>query len=72
MELGQSYFLSDTYKSMAPVVFEALIFLKVNNRFWDQDLVCRAVAMAHTERSNKHLKQDLCRAAGGGGDETRI
>jgi hypothetical protein len=40
------------------MVFEVLIFLKVNDRFWDQDLVCRAIAMACTERSEQDAAQE--------------
>jgi hypothetical protein len=43
---------------MTPMLFEALIFLKVNHRFWNQDTLCRAVAMACTERSDEHLKSN--------------
>ena len=40
---------------MMPIVFESLLFLKVNRRFWDQDLVSRAIALARTARSEQRL-----------------
>jgi hypothetical protein len=52
---------------MTPMVFEALIFLKVNHRFWNQDLVCTAIAMAKTERSKEHLKRDAVKTEVDGG-----
>jgi hypothetical protein len=53
-----NHILTDTHKSMTPMVVEVLIFLKVNDRFWDQDLVCRAIAMACTERSEQDAAQE--------------
>jgi hypothetical protein len=53
-----NYISTDTRKSMTPMVFEVLIFLKVNHGFWKQDLVCTAIAMAKTERSNEKFKWD--------------
>jgi hypothetical protein len=41
-----NYILTDTHKSITPMVFEVLIFLKVNHRYRNQDLVCTAIAMA--------------------------
>ena len=49
------YIWTDTRKHMMPIVFESLLFLKVNRRFWDQDLVSRAIALARTARSEQRL-----------------
>jgi hypothetical protein len=54
-----NHILMDTRKQMTPIVFESLIFLKVNDRFWDQDLVSRAVAVARTERSKEHVRREM-------------
>ena len=57
------HILTDTRKQMTPIVFESLIFLKLNERFWDQELllVSKAVSMARTERSQEQerLERDL-------------
>jgi hypothetical protein len=71
-----NHILTDTRKSMTPMVFKAFIFLKVNHRFWNQDLVCMAIAMAKTERLDKSLKRDAEQEevayGSDGGRESRI
>ena len=49
------YILVDQRKGMTPQMFEALLFLKVNERFWNQDLVIEALKHAKTERSDDRL-----------------
>ena len=38
--------LSDNRSSMSPMLFESIIFLKFNNRFWDQSAVVNALRNA--------------------------
>ena len=45
------YILVDQQKEMTPQMFEALLFLKVNCHFWNQDLAVMALNMAQTECS---------------------
>ena len=37
------YVLTDQRKCMSPIMFEALIFLKVNRELWDVSLVAKAM-----------------------------
>eukprot|EP00171_Calliarthron_tuberculosum_P007903 IDg7903t1 len=46
-------------RSMTPQVFEAIVFLKYNRRFWDQDLVSQAVRHAKKEASNQRYESYL-------------
>lgn len=38
-----NYILTDHRKSLTAVLFESLVFLKVNVKFWDLNLVCEAM-----------------------------
>jgi hypothetical protein len=49
------YILVDQRKGMTPQMFEALLFLKVNERFWNQSLVIDALHHAKTARSEDRL-----------------
>ena len=40
--------LSDNQCSMSPMLFESIIFLKFNDRFWDQSTVVNAVKDARS------------------------
>lgn len=44
--------LSDNRKLMEPVVFEALLFLKVNRSYWDIEAVQEAMAKARNEEDS--------------------
>ena len=44
--------LTDYRKSMAPIVFEALLMLKVNHRLWDISDVAKAMRSARVEGVN--------------------
>ncbi len=46
------YLLSDTRRCMTPQLFEALMFLKINSRFWDAALVEKAIGEAGKERAS--------------------
>lgn len=45
------YVLSDHRSSLTPQLFEALIYLRYNERFWDPQLVAEAVSSARGARS---------------------
>ena len=53
------YILTDQRKSMTPQMFEALLFLKINERFWDLALVQKAMHMTVTQRVAKNIADDL-------------
>ncbi len=46
------YVLSDNRRCMTPQLFEALMFLKINSRFWDAALVEEAIGEARKERAS--------------------
>ena len=43
--------LTDGRKRMSPIMFEALVFLKVNKKFWDLPMVAKAM-------KNKELREN--------------
>lgn len=45
--------------SMTPYLFESLLFLKINKRFWDQGLVTRAVRAVQQEASIYRFNDEL-------------
>ncbi|KAI0560856.1 Ribonuclease H-like protein [Gracilaria domingensis] len=49
--------LTDNRKSMTPRMFEAIVFLKQNERFWDSQLVSEAIQNARSERIQSRLEQ---------------
>jgi len=52
------HILRDNRKSMTPLVFESLSFLKINSSFWDQGLVSEAMKATRSRRVEKNLEQD--------------
>ncbi len=46
------YVLSDNRRCMTPQPFQALMFLKINSRFWDAALVEEAIGEARKERAS--------------------
>ena len=42
---------------MAPMMLEALLFLRFNERFWDEQLVTKAISHARTERAKKRMNE---------------
>eukprot|EP00171_Calliarthron_tuberculosum_P003916 IDg3916t1 len=50
--------LPDYRKSCAPILAEALLFLKVNARYWDLSLVCKAMSKARSDRVQQNLAID--------------
>lgn len=51
------YISRDSRSRLSPQMFEALLFLKENIRFWDAKLVSRATNMAKSSRSKKKLEE---------------
>jgi hypothetical protein len=52
------YVLTTQWMGLTPLMFEALMFLKMNERFWDQSMVVEAMGMARTERTAKAVAED--------------
>lgn len=52
------YILTNQRSSMTPLMFETLLFLKVNNRFWDRSTVIKAIGLAKTDRVNKKIEDE--------------
>ena len=44
---------------LTPLMFETLMFLKMNARFWDQSMVVSAMSMVRTKRTTDALAEDL-------------
>jgi hypothetical protein len=53
------YILTNQRKSLTPLLFEALTFLKVNHRFWDLPMVQTAIHMSRTTKLEERLAEDL-------------
>ena len=51
------HLLGDVRHKMAPMMLEALLFLRFNERFWDEQLVAKAISHARTERAKKRMKE---------------
>ena len=47
--------LSENRRRMTPELFEAILFLKLNENLWDINLVSRAIAQAKSSRTNKRI-----------------
>jgi hypothetical protein len=53
------FILRDQRKAMTPQLFEALIFLKVNKRFWGLNDVCLAMKEAKSAMAEKRIADDI-------------
>ncbi len=42
---------------MAPLLFKALLFVKVKNSYWDQDLVVNAMKMSRSAKFKARLEE---------------
>lgn len=51
-------FFFHTRKSMTPIIFEALVFLKVNTKYWDLKLVYEAMKVTRSVRVQQKLDED--------------
>jgi hypothetical protein len=54
-----SNILTDQRKGMTPQLFEAIVFLKQNHRFWDASTVAKAMVMAKGVMTQKQIAWDL-------------
>jgi hypothetical protein len=61
--------LTKSRRSMTPMLLEAILFLKCNRRFWDQNLVAEAFAMQRTARSQRRINDDVEQLNAGRNDE---
>ena len=51
--------LTDERKNTSPLMLEALLFLRVNERLWDASTVKQAMHMARNDRIEKKLQEEL-------------
>ena len=51
--------LTDEQKNTSPLMLEALLFLRVNERLWDASTVKQAINMALNDRIEKKLQEEL-------------
>ncbi len=49
------YVLTDDRRQMTFQLFEALVFLEMNHRFWDARLVSEAIGCARSERAKARM-----------------
>ncbi len=43
---------------MTPLLFEAVLFLKVNNSYWGLELVCEAMKTARSAKVKARIEED--------------
>ena len=51
------YILSQQRSRMTPLLFETILYLKINDRFWDMDTVKEAIYMAAAEDASERLRK---------------
>ena len=49
------HLLGDLRHSMSPIILEALLFLRFNERFWDAELVAKAVSHCRLDRAKQRI-----------------
>ncbi len=54
--------LKNNRKSMTPLLFEVLLFLKVNNSYWGLELVCEAMKTARSAKVKARIEEDAKQA----------
>ncbi len=52
------YILADTRKSTSKLALEAICFLKVNAKYWNEHTVQFAMSRARSQRVQQALKED--------------
>jgi hypothetical protein len=52
-----SYVLTDQRSRMTPMLFEAILFLRYNERFWNQGMVTKAIVIAKENRAEARAKK---------------
>ncbi len=55
---GGKNVLRDNRKSMTPLLFEAVLFLKVNSTYWNERTVKQAMDKVKSEKVQNRLKED--------------
>ena len=63
------HILTDTRSKMAPIVFEAILFLRFNRDIWNEFTVVDALNAVRVENKDKRLTEKLAMASGHDGDE---
>ena len=51
--------MTDQRKSMSPLIFETILFLKVNRQFWDVSMVAKAMKMHHTRYEEQLNEEEI-------------
>ena len=51
------YILSQQRSRMTPLLFETILYLKINDRFWDMNTVKEAINMAAAEDASERLRK---------------
>ena len=50
--------LSDSRRSMMPLIFETIIFLNINRDYWDDNLINRAIISVRTKKSKERASMN--------------
>jgi len=53
------YILTTSRTKMAPIVFEAILFLRMNRALWDERTVMEALVAVRADQKDEHLKKKL-------------
>ena len=65
-----NYIMVDERKAMSPIMLEAVLFLKVNNRFWDIHVVRQAMrAVQNRQTCERYGREDEWWQANGEGED---
>ena len=53
------YILTTSRTKMAPIIFEAILFLRMNHALWDEKTVMEALAAVRADQKDESLKKKL-------------
>ena len=53
------YILTTSRTKMAPIVFEAILFLRMNHALWDERTVMEALVAVRADQKDERLKKKL-------------
>ena len=53
------YILTTSRTKMAPIIFEAILFLRMNRALWDEKTVMEALAAVRADQKDESLKKKL-------------
>ena len=56
------YFLTTQRAKMTPILFEAIMFLRINHEYWDIHLVVHAYSMVIKDARTECLEAKICEA----------